>query len=77
MATIGREGRGSLKSNRKEPYVIDGNEVITGSKRTSCAYHETAHSATYSTATIQPKILQYISHRSISSSEAGLCESVL
>ena len=35
------------------------------------AHHEMSHSATYSTATIQPRTLQYISHRSMSCSEAG------
>lgn len=40
-------------------------------------HHETAHSATYSTETMQPSTLQYISHLSISSSEAGRLESVL
>ena len=78
VGEIGREGKESLESNRRVPWVIDENEVIIGSRTvTGGAYHEIAHSATYSTATMQPKILQYISHLSISSSEAGRCERVL
>lgn len=42
-----------------------------------CTHHEMSHSAMYSKATMQPRTLQYINHRSISSSEAGRWERVL